>query len=174
MVDGTTLQDDCVDTISVQGSWDAFEYLDAARCFENKLLSGRLPVDLVLLDILSMGIDPGSVDWVTTNARIPPGKGHAEPIIRVSILASTLGKSTRRKKRASPSGCGWVHKWACAWANHVAVSSRRKGTDSAGECRVLLEIRHRASRHLASHAKRRPRGKRQRLSSSGNPSGGLV
>jgi hypothetical protein len=108
MVDGTTLQDDCVDTISVQGSWDAFEYLDAARCFENKLLSGRLPVDLVLLDILSMGIDPGSVDWVTANARISPGTGHAEPTIRVSILASTLGKSTRRKKRALPSGCGWV------------------------------------------------------------------
>jgi hypothetical protein len=58
----TTLQDDCIDTFSLQGSWDAFEYLDAARCPENKLLCTRLPVDLVLLDNLKMGIHPGSVD----------------------------------------------------------------------------------------------------------------
>jgi hypothetical protein len=62
MMAGSTLQDKCVDTISVWSSWDAFEYLDAARCFENKLLCTRLPVDLVLLDVLKMGIHPGSVD----------------------------------------------------------------------------------------------------------------
>jgi hypothetical protein len=95
MMAGSTLHDDCVNTISVRDSWHAFEYLDAARCFEDKLLSMRLPVDLVLLDILKVGIHPGAVDWVTANARIPPGEGHAEPTIRVSILASTLGKSTR-------------------------------------------------------------------------------
>jgi hypothetical protein len=54
MMAGSTLRDKCVDTISVRGSWDASEYLDAARCSESKLLCTRLPVDLVLLDILKM------------------------------------------------------------------------------------------------------------------------
>jgi hypothetical protein len=60
MMAGTTHHDNCVNVISVQGSWDAFEYLDATEYFEDRTLSMILPVDLVLLNILKMGIHQSS------------------------------------------------------------------------------------------------------------------